>query len=95
MALTLDEVRKIATLARLRLTPDEEARFVPQLGRIVDFIDQLRVYEAVPPSEDGRGVSEAVDAPGAALSVEYFLANAPDAFDGFLLVPQVKGGGDA
>lgn len=95
MALTLDEVRKIATLARLRLTPDEEARFVPQLGRIVDYIDQLRSYEAIPPSEDGRGVSEAADVVGAAVPGGYFLANAPDVLDGFLLVPQVKGGGDA
>ena len=41
MALTLEEVRRIAALARLRLSPEEELRFVSQLGKIVDYIDHL------------------------------------------------------
>ena len=45
MALNLEEVRKIATLARLRFTPEEEAVFVGQLGRIVDYIDQLQARD--------------------------------------------------
>ena len=95
MALTLDEVRGIATLARLRLSPDEEARFVPQLGRIVEYIGQLASYELYPAPERSAGSVEAADRVAEPLSRELFLANAPEAMDGFLVVPQVKGDGDA
>jgi aspartyl-tRNA(Asn)/glutamyl-tRNA(Gln) amidotransferase subunit C len=36
-----DQVRKVAHLARLKLTPDEEAQFTPQLSSILDYIEQL------------------------------------------------------
>jgi aspartyl-tRNA(Asn)/glutamyl-tRNA(Gln) amidotransferase subunit C len=97
MALTTDNVRKIATLARLRLTPEEEALFAGQLGAIVDYIDQLQRYapgegeEAVPVPV---GEHEAVDEVRPCLPREEFLANAPAAMDGFLLVPEVKGNDD-
>lgn len=102
MALTLDNVRKIATLARLRFSPDEEKVFTQQLGRIVDYIDQLQKYETgegiapVGPTSGGT-VREAEDLAHACLPRELFLANAPaSAMGGFLVVPEVKGGvGDA
>ncbi|MDB9536298.1 Asp-tRNA(Asn)/Glu-tRNA(Gln) amidotransferase subunit GatC [Dolichospermum planctonicum CS-1226] len=34
-------VRKVANLARLELTADEEAQFTTQLGSILDYIQQL------------------------------------------------------
>ena len=34
-------VRKVANLARLELTADEEAQFTTQLGSILDYIEQL------------------------------------------------------
>jgi aspartyl-tRNA(Asn)/glutamyl-tRNA(Gln) amidotransferase subunit C len=36
-----EQVRKVANLARLELTPDEEAQFTTQLGSILDYIEQL------------------------------------------------------
>jgi len=42
MALTLEEVDHIASLARLRLTPDEKARFREQLSSILDYMATLR-----------------------------------------------------
>jgi aspartyl-tRNA(Asn)/glutamyl-tRNA(Gln) amidotransferase subunit C len=98
MALTTEDVRKIATLARLRLTPDEEARFAGQLAKIVDYIDQLQTYEGAEPDLGSRGtpqIAEMADVPGECLPRERFLANAPASLDAFLLVPEVKGGGDA
>jgi aspartyl-tRNA(Asn)/glutamyl-tRNA(Gln) amidotransferase subunit C len=95
MALTTEDVRKIATLARLRFTPEEEARFAGQLARIVDYIDQLQTYEIAAPDLGSRGVQEMADVPHECLPRERFLANAPASLDGFLLVPEVKGGGDA
>jgi aspartyl-tRNA(Asn)/glutamyl-tRNA(Gln) amidotransferase subunit C len=116
MALTTEEVRKIASLARLRFTPEEEAAFAGQLGKIVDYIDQLQRFEAgappaaatgaaaseVPPaplpplppmspmSPISRAAPEDDDVPRPCLPREVFLANAPAALDGFLLVPEVR-----
>ena len=41
MALSLDEVRRIAVLARLRLSPEEEVAFAGQLSAILDHVAQL------------------------------------------------------
>lgn len=103
MALSIDDVRKIASLARLRFTPDEEAAFAGQLGKIVDYIDQL---QSVDPGRKGETVAggaaaatpaipqapEAPDVIGPCLPREVFLANAPASLDGFLVVPEVKAG---
>ena len=91
MALTIEEVRKIAALARLRFKPEEEAVFVGQLGKIVDYIDQLQSYESAPEVEAIQGAEESEDVPRECIPREQFLANAPAAMDGFLLVPEVKG----
>jgi len=91
MALTIEEVRKIAALARLRFEPEEEAVFVGQLGKIVDYIDQLQRYETSSEVEAIQGAPESEDVPRECIPREQFLANAPAAMDGFLLVPEVKG----
>ena len=92
MALTIEEVRKIAALARLRFKPEEEAVFVGQLGKIVDYIDQLQRYESGTEQDTAAGAQESEDVPRECIPREQFLANAPAAMDGFLLVPEVKGG---
>jgi aspartyl-tRNA(Asn)/glutamyl-tRNA(Gln) amidotransferase subunit C len=93
MALTHEDVRKIATLARLRFTPEEETRLDRQLATIVEYIDQLQSFEGAPPDSAVQGAREAADQPQDCLPRERFLANAPASMDGFLLVPEVKGGG--
>lgn len=108
MALSIDDVRKIASLARLRFTPDEEATYAGQLGKIVDYIDQLQRVDPGREAENPAGgiaVATAAGVPPAApaapeapdvilpcLPREVFLANAPAAVDGFLVVPEVKAG---
>jgi aspartyl-tRNA(Asn)/glutamyl-tRNA(Gln) amidotransferase subunit C len=100
MALTPESIRKIATLARLRFTPEEEGVLARQLGRIVDYIDQLERFEtgeSDPAAALSRGqpVREADDLPRPGLPREAFLANAPaSALGEFLVVPEVKGGSD-
>ena len=42
MALSLEEVRRIAALARLRLSPEEERTFAGQLSAILGYVDQLK-----------------------------------------------------
>ena len=93
MALTHEDVRKIATLARLRFAPEDEERFAGQLARIVDYIDQLQSFAGDAPAVEAQGVREMADVPQECLPRERFLANAPASLDGFLLVPEVKGGG--
>jgi aspartyl-tRNA(Asn)/glutamyl-tRNA(Gln) amidotransferase subunit C len=90
MALTLEEVRKIATLARLRLSPEEERKFVHQLGHIVDYIDQLQRFSSAPPAAATAPVAEAEDRVHDCLPRPEFLANAPAVEGRFLLVPEVK-----
>jgi aspartyl-tRNA(Asn)/glutamyl-tRNA(Gln) amidotransferase subunit C len=90
MALTIDEVRRIAALARLRLSPEQEATFTRQLGEIVDYVDQLRELPGGEPAAEGAPASrEADDVAGDCLPRELVLANAPASADGFLLVPEV------
>jgi aspartyl-tRNA(Asn)/glutamyl-tRNA(Gln) amidotransferase subunit C len=52
MAITIDEVRRIAQLARLRLTPEEERRYAEQLSDILDYADRLSEVDtsAIPPT---------------------------------------------
>ncbi|OGC82347.1 MAG: hypothetical protein A2V81_02335 [Candidatus Abawacabacteria bacterium RBG_16_42_10] len=42
MSISLEEVRHVARLARLKLTADEEARFAPQLANIIDYLGMLQ-----------------------------------------------------
>jgi aspartyl-tRNA(Asn)/glutamyl-tRNA(Gln) amidotransferase subunit C len=95
MALTTEDVRKIASLARLRFSPEEEGVFAEQLGHIVDYIDQLQRYEAEEPGLTAAlPVREAADRPRPCLPREVVLANAPaSALGAFVVVPEVKGGG--
>lgn len=96
MALTHEDVKKIATLARLRFTTEEEEKLTGQLARIVGYIDQLQQFEGAEPFAAtvlGEGVRELEDQPHECLPREKFLANAPAAMGSFLLVPEVKGGG--
>jgi aspartyl-tRNA(Asn)/glutamyl-tRNA(Gln) amidotransferase subunit C len=98
MALTIEEVRRIARLARLALEPDEERTLLGQLERIVAYIDQLEAFHPHTSRHEPVGMSvEAADAPRPErlLPRERFLANAPEILEGFLVVPQVKtSGGD-
>ncbi|MDF5724448.1 MAG: Asp-tRNA(Asn)/Glu-tRNA(Gln) amidotransferase subunit GatC [Rhizonema sp. PD37] len=46
-----EQVRKVANLARLELTQEEEERFTSQLGNIIDYFQQLNeldVSDVVP-----------------------------------------------
>ena len=94
MSLDVEEVRRIAELARLRLSAAEEARFASQLSEIVDYIDQLSAFSAgaaLSDDSEPEGTDDANDVPtkGRPL-LDDFLDNAPASLDRFLLVPQVK-----
>ncbi|MCC5636778.1 Asp-tRNA(Asn)/Glu-tRNA(Gln) amidotransferase subunit GatC [Nostoc sp. CHAB 5844] len=54
-----EQVHKVALLARLELTPEEEEQFTTQLGSILDYIQQLSELDVsdVPPTARAIDVS--------------------------------------
>jgi aspartyl-tRNA(Asn)/glutamyl-tRNA(Gln) amidotransferase subunit C len=82
MALSPDEVRWVAHLARLDLSVAELEQMTPQLRAIVEYVDQLRKIdtEGVEPLAHALDVHNVFrdDEPAPSLSVEEALANAPD-----------------
>lgn len=47
MALTLEEVRKVAALAKLEFTQEQLGQIAGQLGNIVAFVEQLSKVDVV------------------------------------------------
>ncbi len=54
-----EQVRKVAHLARLELTPEEEEKFTTQLASILDYFEQLSELDVtnVPPTARAIDVS--------------------------------------
>jgi len=95
MSLDVREVHRIAALARLRLSSDEERLFAVQLRRVLDHIDQIRAIATDDaPCGSPAASAEAADEPAPGLERGRFLANAPAASGPFLAVPRVLGNGD-
>jgi aspartyl-tRNA(Asn)/glutamyl-tRNA(Gln) amidotransferase subunit C len=95
MSLSLDEVRRIARLARLRLSAEEEAAFAGQLSAILDHVAQLGELDVsgVEPMTHalaaGEGVALREDAPLPCLPPAAALANAPAREGTCFKVPKV------
>ena len=88
-----DQVHKIANLARLALTPTEEAQFSTQLGSILKYFEQLSELDvsAVEPTTRAIDVSNVTrpDDLQALGDREAILANAPDQDGDFFKVPKI------
>ncbi len=94
MAITLDEVRHIARLARLRLTPKEEERYTEQLSAVLEYADRLRRVDTtgIPPTASVLGVPAPLrsDAVRPGPGRNRLLSNAPATEDGMFRVPAVQ-----
>ena len=93
MALTADEVRWVAHLARLQLTDAELDTMTRQLSAIVEYVDLLKQVntdgvEPLAHAVELHNVFRA-DAPAPSLPVEEALANAPQRQGDFYAVPAV------
>ena len=90
-----DEVARIAELARLALTPEEQALYAGQLARILEYARQLDALptEGVPPMArvDEESALERPDVPHASLPREEALRNTPDSLAGLFVVPRAIG----
>ena len=93
MALTAEEVRWVAHLARLELSDAELAHLTPQLRAILDYVNQLQQVhtEGVEPLAHPLPIQNVFreDEPRPSLPVDAALANAPQRRGDFYAVPAV------
>lgn len=86
MKLTSDQVKKVAKLANLPLTPTEEEKYSEQLSKILDYVEKLNSADTskVEPTFNvtGQGNVMREDTTTPSLSQEEALQNAPKEKDG-------------
>lgn len=97
-----EQVQKVAHLARLDLTPDEETQFTAQLGGILEYFEQLSELDTsqVQPTTRAIDVSNVTRADKMEVygNRDAILNGAPEpeetAQGEFFKVPQIMGGTD-
>lgn len=93
MSIDTGTVEKIARLARIRVTEEEKVKFAAELNGIMQWIEQLQ-------DVDTEGVEPMTSVVDMSLHMrtdeitdggiqEKILANAPEAAEGFFVVPKV------
>jgi aspartyl-tRNA(Asn)/glutamyl-tRNA(Gln) amidotransferase subunit C len=91
----LETVKKVANLARLKLTPEEEQQFTTQLGDILDYVEQLSELN----TDDVEPTTRAIDVSNITRkdilqpypNKDELLQQAPAQEGDFFRVPQIMG----
>ncbi len=90
------DVERIAKLARIGLSADETAAMAVELGRIVEFVEQLQAVDVdgVAPTDQVTGLVDVwrEDEVKPSMPREQLLANAPAQKDGYIVVKRVLNG---
>jgi aspartyl-tRNA(Asn)/glutamyl-tRNA(Gln) amidotransferase subunit C len=92
-SLRKEDVAKVASLARLKMSEEELEKYAPQLSNIIGFVEQLAEVD----TENVEPIASVVDI---TLSLrqdevtdgkiqEKVLKNAPESLEGFFVVPKV------
>ncbi|MFQ5569468.1 MAG: Asp-tRNA(Asn)/Glu-tRNA(Gln) amidotransferase subunit GatC [Rhodothermales bacterium] len=93
MAISRDEVRYIAALARLRFSEQEEQRLAEQMSEMLDYVDKLNELDTtdVPPMSHVLDLYNVFrkDEARQRISRDEALRNAPDADGDYFRVPKV------
>jgi len=93
MAINLDEVEKIAYLARLHLSHIEKLKMTKQLNIILEYMEKLNEVDTTnlePLSHPFKIINVfREDKCGNTLPVEKALQNAPDRWGNYFKVPKV------
>ncbi len=93
MAQTEIDVKYVAHLARLSLTPEEEKKIGDQLGHILSYIEKLKEVDVsgVEPTAHAFPLTNVTrpDEVRPSLSQEEALKNAPAQANGLFMVPQI------
>ena len=96
MSLDRATVHKVATLARLELTPEEEETFAGQLSGILDYVDQLSELDVTGVEPTTRAIDVANVTRADVMKVyenrEALMESAPDRDENFFKVPKIVAG---
>jgi aspartyl-tRNA(Asn)/glutamyl-tRNA(Gln) amidotransferase subunit C len=93
MKLTRESVQRVATLARLRLTADEESALTGQLEQILEYMDKLNQLDTANVElfshsmENSNALRE--DKVSNQPNADALLANAPERDETFFRVPKI------
>lgn len=93
MSLDQKTVKKVANLARLKITDEDADRYGPQLSGIINFVEQLAEVD----TDNVEPLASVVDITLRLREDEVtdggyqkeILANAPETLEGFFVVPKV------
>jgi aspartyl-tRNA(Asn)/glutamyl-tRNA(Gln) amidotransferase subunit C len=90
------EVERIAKLARIGLSPEETSQMSVELGRILEFVEQLQAVdiEGMAPTDQVTGLEDVwrEDVVKPSLPRDQLLANVPEQKDGYIVVKRVLNG---
>ncbi len=93
MAAPQMDVKYVAHLARLHLTPEEERKFGAQLGQVLDYIEKLQRLDVsqVEPTAHAMPLVNVTRSDEARLSLPHddALRNAPAQANGLFVVPKI------
>jgi aspartyl-tRNA(Asn)/glutamyl-tRNA(Gln) amidotransferase subunit C len=98
MSLDRATVHKVATLARLELTPEEEEKFAGQLSGILDYVEQLNELDVTDVAPTTRAIDMVNVTRADVMQVyenrEALMECAPDRDENFFKVPKIIAGGE-
>ena len=87
------DIKYVAHLARLALTPDEEAKFGAQLGTVLGYVEKLKEVDVsgVEPTAHAVPLVNVArpDEVRPSMSNEDALRNAPAQANGLFIVPRI------
>jgi aspartyl-tRNA(Asn)/glutamyl-tRNA(Gln) amidotransferase subunit C len=93
MNLAREEVQRVAMLARLRLTPEEEERLTAQLDNILHYVGKLNELDTSGIEPFAHAVDMTIpmreDVVTNEPNAELLLANAPAQENSFFQVPKI------
>lgn len=95
VTLTKEDVKKIATLAKLPLEEKDIPLYISQLSSILSFVSKLQDVKStgITPTSQVTGLTnvfrEDIIDTSRILTQKEVLANAHETHDGFILVPQI------
>jgi aspartyl-tRNA(Asn)/glutamyl-tRNA(Gln) amidotransferase subunit C len=93
IVITIDTVKHVAKLARLRLSEKEEILYTEQLGKILEYFDELAAVDTtgIEPMSHPLPLTNVMreDEVEVTLTHDALLKNAPSTEDEFFRVPKI------
>lgn len=93
MAVTITDVRTVANLARLELSPEEEERLIGELNQILEYMEKLKELdtENVEPTSHVVPVTHSFrkDEVDPFSALDSLAKSAPQMEEGYFVVPRI------